>query len=147
MSQINKKWLEGVGQADGLAELDQDGVIPQQQLPAAVNNEPATRQAADEALSDRLDVLEGLRALAFEIADCVVVGIEPLLARHVDDAAGADRLRADHDARHPARRGRDAGAVHPGRGQPRAPPAALSGGRASCGGWRGAGRALLRRVP
>jgi len=58
MSQINKKWLEGVGQADGLAELDQDGVIPQQQLPAAVNNEPATRQAADEALSDRLDVLE-----------------------------------------------------------------------------------------
>lgn len=58
MSQINKKWLEGVGQALGLAELDAQGKVPAIQLPEFVNSEAGLREAADAALDARLEVLE-----------------------------------------------------------------------------------------
>lgn len=58
MAQINKKWLKGVGQANGLASLDADGKIFSAQLPESVTGEAALREQADDALSGRLDALE-----------------------------------------------------------------------------------------
>lgn len=58
MAQIKKKWLKGVGQAGGLAELDANGVVPVAQLPAAVTGEAQAREDADALLSGRLDALE-----------------------------------------------------------------------------------------
>lgn len=84
MAQIKKKWLKGVGQASGLAELDASGFVPLAQLPASVTGEAALREAGDANLQTQVNLL-------------IAGGTQEIADRQTGDAAALSDAKAYTD--------------------------------------------------